>query len=183
MDSYAPISEMTWKKLIEITSLRSLEKHQPLYQQGEIPKSFSYVVSGLLRSYITDEKGTEYNKNFFYEGTFPGSMTSLLMNQPSQFAIVSLEDSLIVEIDFKQYRKLLEESEDLKIYQIHYLEKNWLLAKDAREIAIVQENATQRYNRFLQDYPQLVSRLPQHHIASHLGITPTQLSRIRKKLQ
>jgi hypothetical protein len=46
----------------------------------------------------------------------------------------------------------------------------------------VQEDASQRYVRFIQDYPFLVERLPQHHIASHLGITPTQLSRIRKKI-
>jgi hypothetical protein len=85
-------------------------------------------------------------------------------------------------LDFPAYRSLLLQRDDLKLFQIHYLEKNWLLDKDAREIAIVQEDASQRYVRFIQDYPFLVERLPQHHIASHLGITPTQLSRIRKKI-
>lgn len=75
----------------------------------------------------------------------------------------------------------MEES-DLKLFHIFYLEKNWLMAKDAREIEIVQENAGQRYQRFLKEYPSLNSRIPQYHIASHLGITPTQLSRIRKKI-
>lgn len=182
MNAYSPVSESTWCKLLGISKYRELKKQQTLYALGEIPESFSFVVSGLLRSYITDEKGTEYNKNFFYEGTFPGSMTALLQHQPSQFAIVTLEPTSIIEIDFKAYRSLLVEQDDLKLFQIYYLEKNWLLAKDAREIAIVQEDATQRYLRFIRDYPFLVERLPQHHIASHLGITPTQLSRIRKKL-
>ena len=70
----------------------------------------------------------------------------------------------------------------MKLFQIHYLEKNWLLAKDAREIELVQEDATARYLRFIDEYPRLVERLPQYHIALHLGITPTQLSRIRKNL-
>jgi hypothetical protein len=74
------------------------------------------------------------------------------------------------------------QKEDLKLFQIHYLEQNWLLAKDEREIEIVQDNATTRYLRFTRAYPNLVDRLPQYHIASHLGITPTQLSRIRKSL-
>lgn len=182
MDSYAPIGAETWAGLRTICKFSSLKKHQILYSAGELPTSFSFVYRGLFRSFITDEKGNEYNKNFFYENTFPGSMAALLRNIPSQFAIVALESAQIIEIDFPAYRALLHQREDLKLFQIYYLEQNWLLAKDAREIAIVQEDATQRYLRFMNEYSFLLDRLPQHHIASHLGITPTQLSRIRKKL-
>ena len=87
-----------------------------------------------------------------------------------------------MEIDFLAYRQLMTEKSDLKLFQIYYLEKNWLLAKDSREIEIVQEDATARYLRFIDESPALVNRLAQYHIASHLGITPTQLSRIRKNL-
>lgn len=96
-------------------------------------------------------------------------------------SIQALEDSAIIEIDFPRFRELLYRSEDLKLFQIHYLEANWLLAKDARETQLVQQDASERYQRLLAERPQLVSRLPQYHIASHLGITPTQLSRIRRK--
>lgn len=182
MDSYAPIGEETWAALVAVSKYRELKKHQVLYPLGEIPASFAFVYSGLFRTFITDEKGNEYNKIFFYEGTFPGSMTALLRHEPSAFAIVALEPAQIIEIDFPAFRALLHKCEDLKLFQIYYLEKNWLLAKEAREVAIVQEDATQRYLQFIADYPFLVERLPQHHIASHLGITPTQLSRIRKHL-
>ena len=74
------------------------------------------------------------------------------------------------------------EKSDLKLFQIYYLEKNWLLAKDSREIEIVQDDATARYLRFIGENHRLVNRLAQYHIASHLGITPTQLSRIRRNL-
>lgn len=94
----------------------------------------------------------------------------------------TIEDTLIIEIDFLAYRQLMTEKSDLKLFQIYYLEKNWLLAKDSREIEIVQEDATARYLRFIDESPALVNRLAQYHIASHLGITPTQLSRIRKNL-
>ncbi len=182
MDSYSPIGAETWGAFMAICKYRELKKQQVLYPLGEIPSSFAFVYTGLFRTFITDEKGSEYNKNFFYEGTFPGSMTALLRREPSEFAIVALEPAQVIEIDFPAYRALLHQCDDLKLFQIYYLEKNWLLAKEAREIAIVQDDATQRYLRFIEDYPFLVERLPQHHIASHLGITPTQLSRIRKKL-
>lgn len=182
LNSYAPISDETWNAFVGITTFRSLPKQSLLYSAGETPRSFAYVYQGLVRCFVCDEKGNEYNKNFFNEGKFPGAMTSLLTSTPSALAFETIEESLIIEIDFVAYRQLMVERDDLKLFQIYYLEKNWLLSKDAREIEIVQEDATSRYLRFLEEHPSLVERLPQYHIASHLGITPTQLSRIRKKL-
>jgi len=182
MDSYSPISAKTWESLTAISEFKSLSKYQVLYKSAELPTSFSFVYSGLLRVFVTDINGKEYNKNFFKEGTFPGSMSALLTSSPSRFTIESLEPSSIVTINFSAYRKLLLKASDLKLFHIYYLERNWLLAKDAREVEIVQENASQRYQRFLKENPSLSTRVPQYHIASHLGITPTQLSRIRKNL-
>ena len=112
---------------------------------------------------------------------FPGSMVALLTNETSCFEIEALEDSQVIFIDFKKYRELLLKYEDLKLFHIYYLEKNWVIHKDGREVDIVQKDADERYEDFEQNYPELSKRLTQYHIASHLGITPTQLSRIRKK--
>lgn len=182
LESYAPISEATWQSLESFVVFRKLKKQSLLYSAGKVPNSFAFVYQGLVRCFICDAKGNEYNKTFFDEGKFPGSMTALLTKTPSALSFETLENTLIIEIDFQSYRKLMLEREDLKLFQIYYLEKNWLLAKDAREIEIVQEDASARYLRFLNTYPSLVERIAQYHIASHLGITPTQLSRIRKKL-
>jgi len=180
--SYASISDDTWQVFIAICKFKSLTKHSFLYNIGSIPSSYSYIYHGLVRCFSCDEKGSEYNKMFFDEGTFPGSMTALLASAPSLLAFEALENSLIIEIDFIAYRKLMFQNDELKLFQINYLEKNWLLAKDAREIEIVQEDATARYLHFIDKHFSLIDRLPQYHIASHLGITPTQLSRIRKNL-
>ncbi|WP_246119326.1 Crp/Fnr family transcriptional regulator [Aliikangiella coralliicola] len=181
MDSYFPISDETWQGMKNICQFSEIEKDAILYRVGELPQSFSFVYSGLFRLFVVDDKGHEYNKIFFDERTFPGSMTALLTSSPSQYTIESLEPSVIITINFKGFRKLLLEQDDLKLFHINYLEKNWLLAKDAREVEIVQEDASQRYERFLLEHSAISSRIPQYHIASHLGITPTQLSRIRKK--
>ncbi|MPQ76898.1 Crp/Fnr family transcriptional regulator [Hydrogenovibrio sp. JE_KL2] len=182
LDSYYPISEETWQDFLPLLKLRELAPDEILYAPGELSKSFAFVIKGLIRSYSLNEKGNEYNKNFFYEGRFPGSMTSLLTATPSELTFEALEPTTLFEIDFVAYRKLMHQKDDLKLLQIHYLEKHWLLEKDAREVEIVQEDASERYQRFLMEHPNLAKRLPQYHIASHLGITPTQLSRIRKKI-
>ena len=182
LDSYTVITDDTWQKFKRICKFRRLDKQTLLYKAGDIPKSYSYVYQGLIRCFVVDEKGTEYNKMFFDEDKFPGSMTALLQASPSALAFETIEDTVVIEIDFAAYRQLMLERDDLKLFQIYYLEKNWLLAKDAREIEIVQDDATARYLRFVAQHSSLVDRLPQYHIASHLGITPTQLSRVRKNL-
>ena len=179
---YSFISEDTWYSFMTICKFRTLTKRSLLYNIGSIPLSYSYIYKGLVRCFTSDEKGNEYNKMFFDEGKFPGPMSALLTTTPSMLAFEAIEDSLIIEIDFTAYRKLMLKNDELKLFQIYYLEKNWLLAKDSREIEIVQDDATARYLRFIDEHPKLVARLPQYHIASHLGITPTQLSRIRKKI-
>ena len=180
--SYTSISDDTWEAFMGICKFRYYKKQSFLYNIGSIPASYSYIYQGLVRCFSCDEKGNEYNKMFFDEGKFPGSMTALLTSCPSMLAFETIEDSQIIEIDFSAYRNLMVQNDELKLFQIYYLEKNWLLAKDAREIEIVQDDATARYLQFIDQHYALVDRLPQYHIASHLGITPTQLSRIRKNL-
>lgn len=181
MENYAPLSASTWEAFSALCKIRALTKGALLYQIGKLPTSFAFVVTGLVRGFVINEQGHEYNKNFFREGQFPGCMTALLTSEPSRLAFQAVEDSQVIEIHFAGYRRLLFANTELMRFQIHYLEKNWLLHKDAREIELVQDEATQRYEQFIQDYPDLINRLPLYHIASHLGITPTQLSRIRKK--
>jgi CRP-like cAMP-binding protein len=182
LEQYAKISDQTWQNFYAICRFRVIKKQQLLYQIGVQPNSFAFIYQGLMRAYVVDEKGSEYNKMFFDEGKFPGSMTALLTANRSVLSFEALEESMIIEIDFSAFRKMLFDNPELMRFQIAYLEKNWLLAKDLREVEIVQEDATARYLRFIKEHQQLASRLAQYHIASHLGITPTQLSRIRKSL-
>lgn len=60
------------------------------------------------------------------------------------------------------------------------MEVHWIIEKEPLEISLRHFDAKVRYEEFLKKYPQLVKRLKKHHIASYLGITPTQLSRICK---
>ncbi len=182
MDAYAPLSEDTWQAFSAITQIKTLPKASIIVGLGELPTSYSYIYRGLIRGYTCNEKGDQYNKKFFSEGMFPGAMTALLTGTPSKFALETIEETELVNINFKAFRQLLQEKHDLKLFQIHYLEQNWLLDKDQREIEIVQQDAALRYRKFLKQHSGLIERIPQYHIASHLGITPTQLSRIRKKL-
>jgi hypothetical protein len=64
---------------------------------------------------------------------------------------------------------------------MHYLEKNWVVKKEPLEVSLKYETAKKRYLQLVEN-TSLYNRLKQHHIASYLGITPTQLSRIKKEI-
>lgn len=182
LQSYAPITEASWELIKEIVDFQQLKKGETLLQNGQIAKEMHFICTGALRAYITDKEGNIYNKNIFLEGYFAASTVSLLQQTPSDFTLEALEDSILISINYKKYRALINQNDDLKNYYIAYLEKNWVIEKEQREISIVMENATGRYLDLLTKHPDILDRIPLLHIASHLGITPTQLSRIRKSL-
>ncbi|WP_269235391.1 Crp/Fnr family transcriptional regulator [Flavobacterium flavigenum] len=181
--SYSPISERSWKLIENTTEFQTLKKGETLLQNGEIAKNLHFIAKGILRAYITDQQGNFYNKNLFFENAFAGSKVSLMLQTPSHFSIEALEDCILINIDYQKYTKLINENDDLKNFYIAHLEKNWIIEKEQREISLVMQNATERYINLLQKHPDMEERVPLLHIASHLGITPTQLSRIRKSLE
>jgi CRP-like cAMP-binding protein len=128
-------------------------------------------------------KGICTIRKYFLEGDFVGSTVSAIKEKPSQFSLEVIEDSILISFDYRKYRALIDEHTDLKNFYIAYLEKNWVLDKEKRELEIVLNDADKRYLDFIEMHPQIENRIPLHYIASHLGITATQLSRIRKKLK
>jgi len=183
IESYYPLSENSWQLIEGIAEFQTLKKGETLLQNGEIAKNLHFIAKGVLRAFITDQQGNFYNKNLFLENYFAGSKVSLMLQSPSNFTIEALEDSIIINLNYKKYISLINENDDLKNFYIAHLEKNWIIDKEQREVALVMQNATERYVSLLQKHPSIAERVPLLHIASHLGITPTQLSRIRKSLE
>ncbi|MFH6993495.1 Crp/Fnr family transcriptional regulator [Flavobacterium sp. FlaQc-48] len=182
-ESYAPISETSWQLIENIAAFQSIKKAEILLRNGQVAKEIYFICKGALRAFITDNEGNSYNKNIFLEGDLAGSTASLIQQIPSDFAIEGLEDSILITISYKKYRELIFQNDDLKNFYIAYLERNWVIEKEQREISIIMENATERYLDLLSKHPDISERIALLHIASHLGITPTQLSRIRKTLE
>jgi len=170
-----------------IEALRALcqevvvKKGEVILDIGEVPRYYYYVEKGLFSYYYLTEKGEHIIKNFFPEDTFIASLSALLYQKPTLFAIQALEDSLIYKIAWDRFRELMVQQHDVALFYINYLEEHWVKAKEIAEITSKFDTAEIRYRDFIATYPHLAQRLKQHHIASYLGVTPTQLSRIHKQ--
>jgi len=168
-------AELAWRNLLQ---QKKYSKHDNFVTIGQHPKKVGYVIKGLLsQNYINDE-GNTVIKYFFPEQRMAASMSAMLAGKPSEFYITAIEDTTVLEYDFFEFKKLFTAYPDLALFYIAYNDLHWIVEKEPLEISMRIETAAKRYDDFLKKYPALVKRLKKHHIASYLGITPTQLSRI-----
>ncbi|WKN40844.1 Crp/Fnr family transcriptional regulator [Tunicatimonas pelagia] len=182
LNSYAPVSPPSFDKIRPLLRVRRVEEKEYLLQIGEIAKTRYFICEGIIVSEYINAKGNVHIKNFFTEGNLAASTVSLLQTSPSAFALQSLTEGVVLAFNHEEYMRLVYENNDLKDFYLAYLEQSWVIKNEQRQIAFATQTATERYQTFLKEYPTLDTNVPQLYIASYLGITPTQLSRIRKNL-
>lgn len=185
LNSYGPLSDETWQDYKSICQVIEVEKDEEIVSLGDQTDAIYFVVKGIFRAYVLggEDGEREVVKNFFDEGRFPASITAMLKGEVSNFGIQALEESIVIKINFKKFRKLLEQKDDLKWFYIRYLEIHWLLEREPQELSLLNKDAKTRYLSFLKQYPGIIDRVALYHVASRIGVTPTQLSRIRKELK
>ena len=160
---------------------KTIERKQHLLRAGEICRYEYYVISGCLRSYYLDEKGNEVNIMFPVEDWWLGDLVSFTYNIPSSLYIEAMEDSILWMIN-QENKELLFEKVPAFERMFRLMIQRSLAAIQNRLYATIAKTAEQRYQEFMEKYPAIPQRIPQHHIASYLGITPEFLSKIRRKL-
>jgi CRP-like cAMP-binding protein len=136
------------------------------------------VIKGLFSQNYVSETGDDTIKYFFPEGRFAASVAAMLDGKPSRFSIVALENTRVLSYPFAEFKKLAEHNCEVMAFYVHYIERHWIVEKEPLEISYRYDTATRRYNEFVRTNPELVKRLKKHQVASYLGITPTQLSRL-----
>lgn len=179
---YANVSSSSINTLLKEGKIKTYEKGSYLIFRGDIAKKIYFVCRGLVTSEWVDEAGHIHIKNFFTPGNLAASTVSALQQVASEFSLCALQNSTVLAFDFATYKSIITNHEDLKSFYIGYLEQKWVIENEKRQISFAAQNATYRYLTFLRDFPELNGTISQKHIASYLGITPTQLSRIRKSL-
>ena len=165
-----------WRRLLV---KRDYRKDDLLVIQGQPTRNIFFVLSGLLLQYHVSEDGEAIVKRFFLEHSFAASTSALLTESESHFSIKAIEPVTVWEYDFLKFRALVREHPDIAAFYIRYMERHWIIEKEPLEISFRNDDARRRYVRFLETYPGLEKRIRQHEVAAFLGITPTQLSRIR----
>lgn len=160
---------------------KKLRKRQYLMQYGETFRHLFFVEKGMLRAYLKGEKDMEHVIQFAPEGSWIPDSFHQLEDRDALYNIDALEHSEVLLIDREVFQKLLQQIPKLEKYFRVAMQQR-LQALHLRVINYLTHFAEDKYKMFLDFYPDIVQRVPQHMIASYLGIKPETLSRNRKKI-
>ena len=160
---------------------KKLRKKQYLLQEGDVCKYTAFVEKGMLRTFTVDEKGNEPILQFSMEGWWVADLYSFFTGEPSPYNIEALEDCEILLITQPSWEILLKKIPALERY-FRILIQNNLIATQRRLIGAMSETAEEKYTKLINNFPGCIQRVPQHMIASYLGITRETLSRIRSQM-
>jgi len=160
---------------------KKLRKRQFLLQEGDVCRYTAFVEKGMLRTFTVDDKGNEPILQFSMEGWWVTDLYSYLTDEPSRYNIEALEDCELLLITKPSWNVLLEKVPAFERY-FRILIQNNLIATQRRLISSLSESAEEQYSKLIATFPTCLQRVPQHMIASFLGITPETLSRIRSQM-
>ena len=181
INSISPIGEETMTELQKSLKPVHLNKNEFFVREGEYADQIGFLRKGIVRAFFLNQEGKEYTKQFFVDSSIIGAYTSLLTKQPNQIAQQALTDCELLVTSFTELEKLYNKYHDMerlgrKIAEFYFIEK------EQKEIEMALLEADKRYLMFREKFPAIETIIPQYYIASYLGISPTQLSRIRRKM-
>ena len=157
---------------------RKFRKRQYIQQEGDVTRFETFVVKGITRTYEVDDAGQEHVIQFGIEDWWVGDLYSFLTEIPSSYNIDCLEDTEVLQITKNDQEKLYHQVPTMERH-FRILVQNAFIASTKRLSSSLSKSASERYEEFIQRYPHIEQRVPNHQIASYLGITPQSLSRIR----
>ena len=181
VDSISPLSDATWNDLSSLFLQQTLERRELFVRQGRVAKTIGLLESGYVRAFFTTEHGSEYNKHIFVAPAIIGDYASLLSGNPVQIPQQALTRCVAWVADYRRILELEHRFADLGVLARRFAELSYL-QKEQRELEMATMSAGERYLALRKRYPKIERAIPQYEIASYLGITATQLSRIRAHL-
>ncbi|PID67921.1 MAG: hypothetical protein CR968_04105 [Flavobacteriia bacterium] len=181
LNEFEPVDESLKQQLEPYFEQKTFKKGDVLCREGEVPEVCYFLNDGIVRGYLKHQDHKEYNRVFFTKHEMMASFSALIQKIPSAITLECLTDCEVLVIDYEQIIRLEEQYTVLYKIHIKVLEE-FFIKRETEIIQLATMDATRRYLSLRQRIPQLDNKIPQFHIASYLGITPVQLSRIRKKL-
>ncbi|MGP8217304.1 MAG: Crp/Fnr family transcriptional regulator [Bacteroidia bacterium] len=159
-------------------TIKNYRKKEFLLEQGSVCNEIFFINSGIVRNLITNPKGEEITIHFTMEDNFITEYASLLKKRPASCSIQALEDveAVIISRDALQYGyEHTKEGNKLgRLIAEHY----FMMISDKVE-EIYANDVLDRFDKLNDTFPGIHQRVPQHMIASFLGITPVHLSRLK----
>ncbi|MBC3887413.1 cyclic nucleotide-binding domain-containing protein [Acetobacterium paludosum] len=181
MAKYTDFNKETLQEIMGHMVVETYEKGTILLRQGDISSKCYLVLNGCVRQYSYGVEGKEITNDFFTEEQSVTLFKSYKLRLPSDYSLSCVEKTTLLIGDADLEEKMYEEYPVLQNITRSMLELNLGETQDA-SARFMSKTPEERYRSLVEQRPGLINRVPQHQLASYLGITPESLSRIKKRL-
>lgn len=158
---------------------KTVKRKVILSQPDIIPNEIFFINKGLIRVLIIDSEGIEHSIHFALENQFIADYSNFILQQPSYYTLETLEETQVVILPRTAiewgYQNLTDGQKMGRLIAEYYF-----IYQDERIKNMYVRTPKQRYDNITNVFPNIHNRVPQHMIASYLGITPIHLSRLKK---
>jgi CRP-like cAMP-binding protein len=178
--SIASLNEAEEKAFLSILEVKIFKKKEFLLQEGKICNKITFVNNGCMRLFYNVE-GVENTIQFFFGNSWYTDYASFLTGNPTIENMQALEESEVVQIKKDDLYKLYDSMPVFEKVGRIFAENAYLSISQLNQMKTNEEPEV-RYINLLKTRPELVQQIPQHYIASYLGVKPETLSRIRKRI-
>ncbi len=180
-DQFVSFSSDEKARIAPSLTFRIIPKNELLIDLGQTAREIFFINKGLLRFYYLTDDGQEITGFIFQEGMFAGSHESFFSQKPSIQVLETLEKSELLVITHDQLQALFADVPKMNVLVRKVLEMRMSFAQKIVASLIIHK-PQDRYTSYQQLHPGLENRIPQHILASYLGITPVSLSRIKRRI-
>ena len=164
--------------LFSISKEKTVSKGEVLIRQGQTVKKIFFVTGGCLRSYCIDKNGKEHTLQFAMKNWWISDYIAIHNDEYATLTVECLTESTVIEFAAKELDRMLTLFPEYEPFQRYILERH-VVSLQKRILNQLQLTAAERYDLFLEQYPDIGQHTRNYHIASYLGVTQESLSRIR----
>jgi len=177
------LSDEQWDRYTKCFSKIEVPAKTLLLKENEISKKMYLIEKGCIRVWFNND-GKEITSQFFFENEIVGSIESFIKNTPGVTNIETIEPSILWWIHKNDLNSILSEVKEIPYLRDVFINKIFDRTFDYMKyfIATIKDSPQQRYLNLMRERPLIIRRVPQHYIASYLGISTVHLSRIKNKL-
>lgn len=173
------VSDEELNTFLRYSSVKLIKRNEMLSVPGSIPDEIYFINKGLIRVFIIDADGVEHTTFFALENQFITDYSNFIQNQVSYYHLQALEETEVVVFPRAAIEwgyNYMKEGQKLGRLIAEY----YFIFQDNRIKNTYTRTPKQRYDSITEVFPNIHNRVPQHMIASYLGITPIHLSRLKK---
>ncbi|CAM4084161.1 Crp/Fnr family transcriptional regulator [Zobellia roscoffensis] len=159
----------------------TFSKNDFILEEGKTENHYWFIESGFVRSYVVNTEGKDISTNFYAVGDIVIDWTSFFLRNPTRENIQALTDCVCWQLDFDTFQELFHSIRSFREQGRTTLVNSYFALKK-QNVAMIADQASERYLKLLREKPHIIQNISLKHIATYLGVTDTSLSRIRKEI-